>query len=702
MKKFYLIILLFSLVIVLNCDEPLENNNTEGLTDTRGQSSVGNGLIGSVDEYFYDFDNEIDATFLNWGYTNLQNPDLLPPNIEDDALSFRTFPSITIENDNYDPLNDSTFSGYYEITYSDLDSSEIVSLFTRTELEIILDTTVTIEDSLEVDQFKNKLNIKWDSDIKRYVTEKDDDWTIPKSLFEFVDTMDIKEYHVVVDTNVTDIQGITLYVDIDQLVKTETENLTIDPFSGEPVPHVYGDSISYTKKEFAPDSLQYITHCDCRYNGNIDLAETVIEDSCSYGIWNGTYCDEPNGLQDIAETFRDDNDNSTWDEGELYKDWNCNNQWDDAEPTTEIECIAGIWLEDEGFCDIPNGKWDDDETMFNGHVGELSERPDNLLVDYSNPENPTIVDSIACGDSLKLKWGEEYYKVIVENEYSDWVQTNIDDVDYIETIWTNNIIDQTYTNGSSEYYVTKTEWYDEGNNRQYDYHLFKQDEFVVSKLEHPSYFLPDGAFAGFGHGAWEEGTYDPFVDGFWFEEFAIDVPLYFTYSGQFRDGEIVQSDTTIVTPIAIYNIEKSYKVESDTVTVPLSYTVDDTLEFSHTFFDEESCFKITRELNMIMIGSGVEYGEKNITWIAKGFGIVKDEVYIRWTEPSWVGGHQWFPYSKWEIASFSENEAPLGRGFNNSDYIKLNELKNLPEVNNDPFQKRRTVGLHRVSLINNQ
>ncbi|MBC8214307.1 MAG: hypothetical protein ISR90_06890 [Candidatus Marinimicrobia bacterium] len=701
MKKIYFIPLLFSLILIPNCDDPLEENDAT-VTDTRNLTSIGNGNIGSVDEYFYDFDNEINVTFLNWGYTNLQNPDLNPPNIDDDALSFRTFPSITVTDTSYNPLNDSTFSGYIEITYDELTEADKDSLFTRTVLDSIADYTVLIEDSLEVDQFKNKNFITWDLSLKRYDTNKDEDWTRPKELFEFVDSLDIIEYHVVVDTNVTEIHDVTLFVDTDQLVKAETEYLTLND-SGEPVPHTYGDYISYTKKEFAPDSLQYITHGDCRYNGVIDDAETEIEEECIYGIWNGTgtYCDEPNGLHDMAETFVDENNNSTWDEGELYKDWNCNNQWDDAETEIEAECTDGIWNEEEGFCDVPNGKWDDAETSYNGHIGELSDRPGNLLVDYSNPLNPTIVDSIACGDSLKLKFSNDYYKIIVENEYSDYVQMNIDDIDYIETIWTNNIIDQTFANGSTDYYVTKTEWYDESNDRQYDYHLFKQGSSVVSKLEHPSYFLPGGAFAGFGHDSWEEGTYSPdaFVDGFWFEEFAQDIPLYYTYSGQFRDGEIVQSDTTIVTPIAIYNITKSYMVESDTVTVPLSvHDESDSLLSSNTFFDKESCFKITRELSMIMVGSGVEYGEKNITWVAEGNGIVRDEVYIRWTEPSWINGQQWFPYSKWEIVSYSENEI-LGRGFNNSNYIKLNELENLPEVNNDPYQKRRTVGLQRVSLI---
>ena len=45
---------------------------------------------------------------------------------------------------------------------------------------------------------------------------------------------------------------------------------------------------------------------------------------------------------------------------------------------------------------------------------------------------------------------------------------------------------------------------------------------------------------------------------------------------------------------------------------------------------------------MTMIGTGVEYGERNITWLVKDYGVVKDEVHVRWSElpgveEDWVG-----------------------------------------------------------------
>ena len=35
---------------------------------------------------------------------------------------------------------------------------------------------------------------------------------------------------------------------------------------------------------------------------------------------------------------------------------------------------------------------------------------------------------------------------------------------------------------------------------------------------------------------------------------------------------------------------------------------------------------------MTMVGSGVDFGQKTISWLVKNKGLVKSEIYIRWTE----------------------------------------------------------------------
>ena len=65
-----------------------------------------------------------------------------------------------------------------------------------------------------------------------------------------------------------------------------------------------------------------------------------------------------------------------------------------------------------------------------------------------------------------------------------------------------------------------------------------------------------------------------------------------------------------------------------------------------------------------MMGSGVEYGQKVYTWLAKDQGIVKSDLYIRWTEnpyfdnPNATGeidesGQVWSGFSRIELAEIN-------------------------------------------------
>ena len=101
---------------------------------------------------------------------------------------------------------------------------------------------------------------------------------------------------------------------------------------------------------------------------------------------------------------------------------------------------------------------------------------------------------------------------------------------------------------------------------------------------------------------------------------------------------------------------------------------------------------------MTYIGSGVEYGEKNTIWLAKDMGIVKNYLDIRWSEPFWVDGEQWKPYSRWELVELRNVEdGGLGRFFNKRK-VTYDDFKDMIEFDGEPFQKRRTAGLHRVKI----
>jgi len=106
---------------------------------------------------------------------------------------------------------------------------------------------------------------------------------------------------------------------------------------------------------------------------------------------------------------------------------------------------------------------------------------------------------------------------------------------------------------------------------------------------------------------------------------------------------------------------------------------------------------------MTMIGTGVEYGERNITWLVKDYGVVKDEVHVRWSEFPGVE-ENWVGYSRWELGKYKEygtGGTLMGRYLKPAQIVKLHEFNDVPEFDFDSYHTRRTAGLQRVNLIEN-
>ena len=103
---------------------------------------------------------------------------------------------------------------------------------------------------------------------------------------------------------------------------------------------------------------------------------------------------------------------------------------------------------------------------------------------------------------------------------------------------------------------------------------------------------------------------------------------------------------------------------------------------------------------MTYIGSGVEYGERVTMWLARDLGIVKNYLDIRWSEDITVEGEQWSPYSRWELMkkrAIDGSGDPLGR-FAGKRIVSYEDFENLIEFDSEPFERRRTTGLHRVKI----
>ena len=94
---------------------------------------------------------------------------------------------------------------------------------------------------------------------------------------------------------------------------------------------------------------------------------------------------------------------------------------------------------------------------------------------------------------------------------------------------------------------------------------------------------------------------------------------------------------------------------------------------------------------MTMMGSGVEYGQKVYTWLAKDHGVVKSDLYIRWTEnpyadnPNATGeidqnGQVWSGFSRIELAEINVNKAGnvFRQIYNPAQIVKKEDFENLP------------------------
>ena len=195
----------------------------------------------------------------------------------------------------------------------------------------------------------------------------------------------------------------------------------------------------------------------------------------------------------------------------------------------------------------------------------------------------------------------------------------------------------------------------------------------------------------------------------------------------FRDGEHVDTAYYDTTEIAIYLVEKSFQVEKSEVTVPAAKikSVNDNgvitclRDNSIVNYEEEcaqvdttfsDCFKITSVTNMTMMGSGVEYGQKVHTWLAKDHGIVKSDLYMRWTENPYSdalvtgeideNGQVWSGFSRIELAEIDvEKTGNVFRQiYNPAQIVKKEDFENLPDFNYDPFKISNQSGFHTINF----
>ena len=559
----------------------------------------------------------------------------------------------------------------------------------------------------------------------------------------YADTFDVKAYWAVVDT--------PLIEDGFMFVDTAEWNDTSYAFIKEEL-MTFTNNFEFIRTQMHVDSLIFRINTDCNdnndwdleeegvadYNGDGDMKDILFElnDNVDYD-GDGTledfvyeFIDRGNGILDPEETYHDINENGSFDLNEPYEDRNCNDRWDAAETA-----------------DVGNGRYDDAELFtlkdLDGdgveekYLYTIGAVPKNFLVDWSDPANPQAMLSVSVGDDLTDRWGNVYQDIIETVSYVDVKRKEIGDIDSLVTLYTHDVVGYIDNNilSPSDYYVTKTEVNNNRNPNQhfqnpgpridYDYQIFSNSDHV-NQLIYKNYFLPPG-FAG---------SYDKSNPGFWHKNYLENEVYIYTYNGLIRDGEELDTAYYDTTDIAIYFIEKSFDVQRyDDLVVPAArvnsafsngeYTcLRDNSIISESEYLDRGCpnvdttftdiFKITQVTNMTMQGSGVEYGQKVYTWLSRGNGIIKSEMYYLWSENPFGGsneadevdelGRSWNGWSKIELARLDvEKSGNVFRQFTNpAQIIDKNDFGDLPDFDFDPYKKSHQSGFHSINFEDSQ
>ena len=719
---------LVSLIVVIffqNCEEPKTDEDSELKTyiNTLQSQSVGDGSTGSTDDYFYNFDNSYDVKYLKYSkskfstsYDKFLSSYPYPP----DYMTMKNFPDYL--------LDISPDSGQFLIR-NPIDTLVIASDTITSDIGKIVQDSISLVSS----QFKNLESIEWDLEaepsLQRYRL-RNSGWVQSDTLIYYADTFDVKSYWAVVDTPLID-NGF-MFVDTSEWQDTSYSFIKDDLT-------VFTNNFEFTRTQMHVDSLIFRINTDCNdnnlwdqselgvadYNNDGDMKDIFFENNDNFD-YNGDgnlddviyeFIDRGNGILDPAETYYDVNENGVYDIGEPYEDRNCNNGWDTAE------------IADKG-----NGQYDDIEEYtsrdsdgdgnLEKHLYKIGSVPNNILVDWTDSDNPELLLSISIGDSVTNRWGNVYQNIIETVSFVDTKRKEVGDIDSLVTLYTNDVVG--YIDDSSQqpgdFYVTKTEFLsnrigDDGLRVDYDYQIFSKDQHINQHI-YKSYFLPLGFY-------WSESQVS---QGFWHKtQLEKDIYLY-SYNGLFRDGEHVDTAYYDTTEIAVYLIEKSFEVEKAEITVPAakikatynngSYNClrdgsiydfeEDCPQVDTTFVD---CFKITSTTNMTMMGSGVEYGQKVYTWLVKDHGIVKSDLYIRWTESPYAdsfssgevdeNGQTWSGFSRIELAEINVNKSGnvFRQIYNPAQLVKKEDFKDLPDFNYDAFKISNQSGFHTIDML---
>ncbi|MBA64615.1 MAG: hypothetical protein CMG55_02320 [Candidatus Marinimicrobia bacterium] len=700
-----------------------QQSNETIFTNTLNQDLGGES--GHINDYFYNFNNDVNASFFRYNPNLMANyqtySDYYSLFGEDPTvMSYRTFPDYLLAGTKED---ETEFTQRYPI-----DSLTVLDSVVYDSIEMISTP------------FKNLELLEWNLDaepsLQRYKLVSSD-WIVSDTTLFYNDTFNVTAYRAILNTPFID-SGM-VFVDSSEWTDTNYVFISDDQLR-------FTNSFQFIKQQLSNDSLVFRINTDCNDNGQWDIAETMLEDYNNDGIYealyeyddnnnNGIYdtgddeiqdyngdgeisvayefVDRGNGVWDSYEPYYDIDSSGTYDLNEPYQDRNCNGKWDDHEQYIDAD-NSGYYENGEEFTDTGNALFDEEEEYTSKDIdgdGEfdkllylIGDKPNNLIVDWSDGSNPQVLLEIGLGTDILSRWGTQYENIIESVDFTDIKQQYVEDVDSLVTLFTREKVGHVIDNVTDpdEYYITKSEWSKTAGGeteRFYNYHIFHNTDHL-NQVSYPSYFLPLGFYF----------SPNEIENGFWHKRNLESQVLYYTSDNFLRDGEMVDTAYYDTTDIAVYFIEKSYEVESSSVTVPAGYRSSFAVPAKDTTFAD--CFKITMVTTMTMVGSGVDFGQKTISWLVKNKGLAKSEIYIRWTEHPYDSfqtpnngnldslNQAWVGLNRIELTSvdIQQENSVFKKLANPVKTIELRQIKEHPDFDFDPFYINNQIGIQTIDL----
>jgi hypothetical protein len=113
-----------------------------------------------------------------------------------------------------------------------------------------------------------------------------------------------------------------------------------------------------------------------------------------------------------------------------------------------------------------------------------------------------------------------------------------------------------------------------------------------------------------------------------------------------------------------------------------------------------------------MVGSGVDFGQRTESWLAKGKGLVKSEISIRWTEHLYDSDYTqnnstldslneaWVGLSRIELTSVDiQSESGVFKKLTNpTSTVELKDIGEHPDFSFDPFRISTQKGIQTIDL----